>query len=55
MAVVAYRVAMWCFFLAAVHVAKYHVAAEREAVEERVRNALEKYRQAHPEAMGREP
>lgn len=54
-AVMAYRVAMWCFFLAALHVVKYHVAAEREAVEERVRNALERYRQLHPEDTGREP
>jgi Ca2+/H+ antiporter len=50
-AVMAYRVAMWCFFLAALRVAKYHVAAERETV----RNALEKYRETHPEATGREP
>ncbi|HEX5272681.1 MAG TPA: hypothetical protein VFW33_19425 [Gemmataceae bacterium] len=54
-AVTAYRVATWCFFLAALHVVKYHVAAEREAVEERVRNALERYRQAHPENTAREP
>jgi hypothetical protein len=53
-AVTAYRVAMWCYFLAAVHVAKYHVAAEREAVEERVRDALERYRQAHPDEGGEE-
>jgi DMSO/TMAO reductase YedYZ heme-binding membrane subunit len=54
-AVTAYRVAMWCFFLAALHVAKYHVAAEREAVEERVRNALERYRQTHPDDGGPVP
>ena len=54
-AVMAYRVAMWCFFLAVLHVVKYHVAAEREAVEERVRNALEQYRQQHPDETGREP
>jgi DMSO/TMAO reductase YedYZ heme-binding membrane subunit len=54
-AVTAYRVAMWCFFFAAVHVAKYYIAAEREAVEERVRDALERYRQTHPEETGREP
>ncbi len=54
-AVMAYRVAMWCFFLAALHVAKYHIAAEREAVEERVRNALERYRLTHPEDTGRTP
>jgi hypothetical protein len=52
-AVTAYRVATWCFFLAALHVLKYHVAAEREAVEQAVRNAAERYRQLHPEDTGR--
>ena len=33
-AAVAYRLAMWCFFLAAVHAAKYHFAVERETKEE---------------------
>jgi DMSO/TMAO reductase YedYZ heme-binding membrane subunit len=54
-AVMAYRVAMWCFFLAALHVVKYHVADEREATEERVRNALERNRLQHPDDTGRKP
>jgi DMSO/TMAO reductase YedYZ heme-binding membrane subunit len=54
-AVTAYRVAMWCFFLTAVHVAKYHVSAERETKEEVIRDALERYRQTHPENAGPEP
>jgi predicted benzoate:H+ symporter BenE len=40
-AATAYRVAMWCFFLAALHAVKFHVAVEREAEEERVRQKLE--------------
>lgn len=32
-ATMAYRVAMWCFFLAALHALKFHAAAEREASE----------------------
>jgi DMSO/TMAO reductase YedYZ heme-binding membrane subunit len=38
-AATAYRLAMWCFFLAALHAVKYHVA-ERD---ERIRQALERY------------
>ncbi|MFI5338083.1 MAG: hypothetical protein ACHQ5A_14940 [Opitutales bacterium] len=44
-ATVAYRLAMWCFFLAAVHAVKFHVAAGREAEEERIRRASEKFEQ----------
>ena len=44
-AAIAYRLAMWCFFLAAVHAVKYHVAAGREAEEERIRRASEKFEQ----------
>jgi hypothetical protein len=54
-ATTAYRIATWCFFLAAMHAVKYHVAAEHEAVEERVRNALERYQQTHPDDTSREP
>jgi hypothetical protein len=32
-ATIAYRVAMWCFFLASLHAVKYHVATQREAGE----------------------
>jgi hypothetical protein len=42
-AVVAYRLATWCFFLAALHAVKYHVAVEREAREERAREAYERH------------
>jgi len=44
-ATVAYRVAMWCFFLAAVHAVKFHVAAERETEEDRIRRDSERYEQ----------
>jgi hypothetical protein len=37
----AYRVAMWCFLLASIHALKFHVAADREAEEERVRQKSE--------------
>jgi len=40
-AATAYRVAMWCFVLAALHAVKYHVAAEGEAREDRIRRASE--------------
>ncbi len=44
-AAAAYRVAMWCFFLAALHAVKYHVAADREADAERARQQVERLRQ----------
>jgi DMSO/TMAO reductase YedYZ heme-binding membrane subunit len=37
----AYRVAMWCFFLAALHAVKFHIAVEREAEDDRRRRASE--------------
>jgi hypothetical protein len=40
-AAMAYRVAMWCFLLFALHAVKYHVTAEREAKDERIRRASE--------------
>ena len=40
-AALAYRVAMWCFFLAALHAVRYHVASQREAEDERIRRASE--------------
>jgi hypothetical protein len=56
-AVVAYRVAMWCFFLAALHAVKYHVAAEREALAAIAREASEKHERLRPGDTGpvREP
>jgi hypothetical protein len=40
-AATAYRVAMWCFVLAALHAVKYQVASESEAKDERIRRASE--------------
>jgi hypothetical protein len=42
-AVAAYRLATWCFFLAALHAVKYHVAADREARDARAREAYERH------------
>jgi hypothetical protein len=42
-ATAAYRLAMWCFFLAALHAVKYHVAADREAEEDRIRRASQRF------------
>jgi hypothetical protein len=44
-AATAYRVATWCFFLAALHAVKYHVAAGHEAAEERARQESEFFEQ----------
>ncbi len=44
-AAMAYRLAMWCFFLAALHAVKYHFAVEREIKEDLIRRAGEKYEQ----------
>jgi len=47
-ATTAYRVAMWCFFLAALHAVKYHVAADREQKNE----FFEKMRRLEEEPKG---
>jgi hypothetical protein len=44
-ATTAYRLAMWCYFIAGLHAVKYYVAVERETVEARVQRALDLYRQ----------
>jgi DMSO/TMAO reductase YedYZ heme-binding membrane subunit len=60
-AATAYRVAMWCFVLAALHAVKYHVAAEGEAKEDRIRRASEfqekmrQQREQHDGDTGRQP
>src|SRR5690349_3200096 len=43
-AATAYRLAMWCFFLAGLHAVKYHVAVGRERTEA-VQRALDQYQQ----------